>query len=58
MEILELEDDAYVRTSLIKRHRPEDFEGMRAADVMISPREQKRPGVGDVASAGIQQCWH
>ena len=31
MEILELEDDAYVRTSLIKRHRPEDFEGMRAA---------------------------
>jgi methionyl aminopeptidase len=31
MEILDIEDDAYVRTSLIKRHRPEDFEGMRAA---------------------------
>ena len=31
MEILDLDDDAYVRTSVIKRHRPEDFEGMRAA---------------------------
>lgn len=31
MEILDLEEDAYVRTGVIKRHRPEDFEGMRAA---------------------------
>lgn len=27
----QLDDDAYVRTGAIKRHRPEDFEGMRKA---------------------------
>lgn len=31
MEIIDLDDDAFVRTSVIKRHRPEDFEGMRKA---------------------------
>ena len=31
MVMEELDDDAFVRTGTIKRHRPEDFEGMRKA---------------------------
>lgn len=50
MEIHDLEDDAYVRTGVIKRHRPEDFEGMRragrlAAECLDMLTDHVTPGV-------------
>src|SRR5690606_31837740 len=44
------DQDAYVRTSVIKRHRPEDFEGMRAAGRLAGAcldmlTEHVKPGV-------------
>ena len=50
MVMEQLDDDAFVRTGAIKRHRPEDFEGMRQAGQLAAAcldmlTEHVTPGV-------------